>query len=107
YAGFGQPNFNGPDLATPVSVDGFNYGLVGSGYTAGSGVDGIPTTPLIQNTATFVLDSLPNGFSLASLSNVSFQYGTDLSETNVPGTSSAVPVPPTFTLALFALATFG
>jgi hypothetical protein len=77
-------NFNGTNLDDPVSLDGINFGIVSTaaGFNPNGGLSSVP---LIQNSVTFLLNSLPGNFSLSSISNVSFQYGTALSELNVPG----------------------
>ena len=50
---------------------------------------------LIKHSVTFTLASLPVGFTLAEISNVSFQYGTALTEPNIPGCTNCTPLPPT------------
>jgi hypothetical protein len=49
----------------------------------------------VNNTASFSLSGLPANFALSSISNVRFQYGTDLDEPSFPGVtdSTAVPTP--------------
>jgi hypothetical protein len=97
----GMSNF---DNSVPTSLDGFDYGLVGSGYTPGSGVDGIPGKPLIQTSMTFVFHTsadLGNNAANA-IGALSFQYGTALSELNLPGPpipgAGSVPAPPSVIL---------
>lgn len=96
-------NFNngaaGTDLDNPASLDGINFGII----SAASGFDpngGLANDPLIQDRAVFVLTGV-SGLTNADISNVSFQYGTNLSELNVPGicrngcstTTTQVPEP--------------
>ena len=92
---FGPGNlFPGPNLQGPISPDGVQYGIT-------SGVDNPATgnapvtgrNALIQSSAVFTLGSLPLTFTLADISNVSFQYGTDLNEPNI-----SVPEPSTLLL---------
>ncbi len=88
---FGGSNFPGSNLQGPVAVDGVQYGITSAGdnlvlgnaaVTGGNG--------LIQNSVTFTLTA-GSTFSEGDISNVSFQYGTSLSEPNVP----SVPEPGT------------
>lgn len=85
----GQPNFNGPDLEPPTSVDGLQYGIASAGDDPLTGNTGVMTSPLINNEVVFTL-TVPEGFSLTDISNVSFQYGTDLSEPNIIPAPGAV-----------------
>lgn len=85
--GVGQPTFPGPNLAGPVGLDGLQYGIVSAGDNPATGNGGVTGSEgLIDNSVTFTLGGLPAGFNLASIGNVSFQYGTNLSEPIVPGT---------------------
>jgi len=88
---FGGSNFPGSNLQGPAAVDGVQYGITSAGdnltlgnaaVTGGNG--------LIQNSVTFTLTA-GSTFSEGDISNVSFQYGTSLSEPNVP----SVPEPGT------------
>jgi hypothetical protein len=92
YGLFGPGNrFPGNNLAGPDAPNGLGYGITSAGDDPDTG--NTPVTgehPLIQNSVVFTLSGLPAGFDPnVSISNVSFQYGTDLSEPNVPG----VPAP--------------
>ena len=93
---FGNPNFNGPDLDPPDAVNGGNYGITSAGddpTTGNTGVTGGPpgnAEPLIQNQVIFTFTVSP-GFTLESIEDVSFQYGTTLNDpniTNVPEPAS-------------------
>lgn len=79
---FGPPDlFPGTNLAGPGSPDGLQYGITSAGDDPATG--NTPVTgaqSLIQNTVIFTLSGVPQGFRLLDISNVSFQYGTDLSE---------------------------
>jgi hypothetical protein len=86
-AGLGQPTFPGDNLAGPDALDGLQYGLVSAGDDPATGNAGVTGSGgLIDNSVTFTLSGLPDGFSLSSIGNVSFQYGTSLNEPIVPGT---------------------
>jgi|GEM_PF-377371 len=83
--------FPGANLQGPASTDGLQYGIVSAGddpstgntpVTGGSG--GNPVA-LIKNSVIFELGGLPQGFVLSNIGSVSFQYGTDLDEPNIPG----------------------
>jgi hypothetical protein len=114
--GVGQPNFTGPNLAGPTALDGAQYGLLSAGDNTATGNGGITGSDgLIKNSVTFSLSGLPAGFSLSSIGNVLFQYGTSLSETIIPGTGSCpngatnfptcsnqVPTPEPMSMALLA-----
>lgn len=101
---FGSGNFNGPDLQPPAAVDGMQFGLLSPVTTISDFNGGMLNNAFIQNQVTFTLSGLPAGFTLAgNVTNVSFQYGTALTEPNVPGT----PIPEPGTLALFGTGLLG
>ncbi|HEX2009521.1 MAG TPA: XDD4 family exosortase-dependent surface protein [Roseateles sp.] len=88
YGVFGGPNFNGPDLEDPVALDGLQYGIVTAGDDAATGNAGVTGSGgLIKNSVVFML-SYSGAFALTDISTVSFQYGTSLTEPNVPCTSN-------------------
>lgn len=99
-------NFNsgaaGTNLDGPTSLDGINFGIVSaaSGFNPNGGLAG---EPLIQSAVIFVLTGV-SGLTAADISNVSFQYGTAITETNVPGTpGTSVPEPSSLGLLGVAL----
>ena len=102
---FGPPNIiGGTNLAGPVSPNGLQYGIVSAGDNSLTGNGGVTGSGgLIKNSVIFTLSSLPQGFSLDSISNVGFQYGTNLSEPYFPSTPPqpgppVVPEPSSFVL---------
>jgi len=78
---FGQGNFG----SNGQNVDGFGEGIVGPGYTTGN--DHIPTTPLVQNSMTFLLTPSAT-FDVDNVTHVFFQYGTALEGQVVPEPST-------------------
>jgi hypothetical protein len=78
--------FPGSDLQPPTSPDGLQYGITSAGDNLGTG--NTPVTgenALIQNQVIFTLSGLPVGFDPSvSISDVNWQYGTDLREPNIP-----------------------
>ena len=100
----GNAVFPGPDLQGPPSgsVDGIQYGITTLFDTTGNDNGGLSGQGLVANEVDFVLSGLPAGFDTASITGVSFQYGTDLRETNFPGTHR-VPEPGSLALAGLAL----
>ncbi|MFA9439177.1 XDD4 family exosortase-dependent surface protein [Uliginosibacterium sp. sgz301328] len=79
----GNNLFGGTNLQGPDSVDGIQYGITTLSDTTANDNGGIDTAGLIKNAVDFVLTGLPQGFTLGMISNVSFQYGTSLTEPNI------------------------
>jgi hypothetical protein len=97
--------FPGADLAGPLSPDGLQYGLLSAGDDKDTGNGGITGSGgLIKNAVLFTLAA--NGFTLtpSSVSDVAFQYGTNLSE---PRIVAAVPEPQSLALVGAGLGFFG
>lgn len=95
---FGSGTFGGSNLAGPDAVDGMQYGLTSAGDNVATGNGGLESNAITKSSVTFLLN-IANGFTLASISNVTFQYGTDLAEPRFVA-NSRVPEP--MTLALVA-----
>lgn len=107
-------NFGGANLDDPAALDGINFGIVpdlwvASGFTNNK----LKKEPLIAGAVTFVLD-IPDNVSEADIKNVSFQYGTSLSEPSFTGettgglsSSGNNTVPEPGTLSLLGLALTG
>jgi hypothetical protein len=83
------PNFNGPNLANPLALDGPNFAIVSAaaGFDPNGGLAGVP---LVQDTVLFTLTGVL-GLTDSDITHVSFQYGTALSEANLPGTPGGGP----------------
>jgi hypothetical protein len=88
-------------------LQGLNYGLTSAGDdpTTGTGLVGNGGTPLIHNSVLFTFTVNPDVFQLDDISNVEFQYGTDLCETRLPGTPEQAPEPAS--VAVLGLAAAG
>jgi hypothetical protein len=83
-------NFNngvaGVNLDDPASLDGINFGIVTkNGLNPNGGLGGVP---VVSDSVTFQLSALTAFAGLANniITDVSFQYGTGYSETNIHGT---------------------
>jgi hypothetical protein len=85
---FGVPNLSGPG-----SPAGAEYGItqIGDNPTTNGGLSGVP---LITNQVIFTLAGLPSSFNvnaIGAISNITFQYGTSLSEArSIPEPGSLV-----------------
>jgi hypothetical protein len=103
---FGPANlFPGSNLEGPVSPDGVQYGISTAFDAPGNDNGGIAGVGLITNAVVFTLGQWPASLNLADISNVSFQYGTALSEPNVPGV--LIPEPSTGMLAMAGICLLG
>ena len=104
---FGGATFPGPDLEGPAAVNGLQYGLLSAGDNAATGNGGITGSGgLIKNSVLFTLGNWnPNW----TINNVTFQYGTSLTEPSFPsGPGPSVPDGgSTLILAGIALAALG
>jgi hypothetical protein len=89
--------FPGSDLSPPASPNGLNYGITSAGDDMATGNAAVTgSIPLIQNAVVFTLSGLPEGFDpTASIQNISFQYGTALTDPNLP-----TPAPTSGVIAL-------
>lgn len=106
---FGPPDlFPGPNLEGPASPNGLNFGMVSASDNPGTG--NMPVTgsePLIDNAVDFTF-SFGGSLDLRSIRNVSFQYGTSLSDPNIPGTPvEPVPSPDATLLGLVGVTLVG
>jgi hypothetical protein len=86
-------NFPGDNLQGPADVDGLQYGIVSAGYAGGGNAAVTGKNALIENSVDFTLSGLPAGFSPSDISGISFQYGTALTEPNIPGCGPNPPPP--------------
>ncbi|MFA6242608.1 MAG: PEP-CTERM sorting domain-containing protein [Candidatus Hydrogenedentales bacterium] len=92
---FGQANFPGNNLYGQTGVQGMAYGIVPASGTTGGNSPVTGSNPFIQNSVVFTL-SFTGQLNLDDISDVSFQYGTDLCEPNLP--STVVPEPASLSL---------
>lgn len=91
--------FPGSNLQGPASPGGLQYGITSWGDDPATGNTPVTgTNALIKNSVVFTLSGLPAGFDpAASISAVTFQYGTSLSEPQIHAPEPA-------TLALLVVA---
>lgn len=81
--------FPGTNLQGPSSPDGLQYGITSMGDNLATGNTPVTgTNALIKHSVVFTLGGVGSNFNLGRIGNVSFQYGTDLSEPNI-----TVPAP--------------
>ncbi len=103
---FGTSNvFPGPNVDGDPGVDGLDYGLLPAGDNLTTGNGGLNGRTLTKNSDTFLLSlgSLPGFNPSASIHNLTFQYGTALTETSIPGRPPALETPEPVTLALLGM----
>jgi hypothetical protein len=97
--------FGGPNLEGLKAPAGVCFGLTTVDDLPGNDKRSIKNKGLIQNVVVFVLDELPVDFTLADISDVSFQYGTSLKP--LPEISGAMiaafPEPSTVLLVVVGL----
>lgn len=90
---FGPGNlFPGNNLQGPSSPNGLEYGITSMGDNLATGNTPVTgTQALIKHSVVFTLSGAGSNFDLSRIGNVSFQYGTALSEPNirVPSPSTA------------------
>jgi hypothetical protein len=96
--------FSGPKLG---SSGGVKYGVTTDFDGLGNDKSTIKHQQLIENTIVFTMSGLPTNFTIADISNVSFQYGTDLKEENISGTSDSPAIPEPNTIVLVAVGLLG
>jgi hypothetical protein len=90
----GAGNFLGPNLDSPASVDGNNFSILPLGDNFATGNTGLRNDPQIWYYVILTLSGIPGGFDPSTaISNVSFQYGTSLTEPRLPGTPWQPPPP--------------
>jgi hypothetical protein len=105
YIGGSMGNFGGPNLDGTGSPNGINFGIVAptstSPFLPNNGQ--MSDNPLIEGEVVFTM-AIEGGSLLESqISNVSFQYGTDLTEPKLPaGLKPPKPVAEPATLLLLA-----
>jgi hypothetical protein len=104
---FGAGNrFPGANLDGPDAPDGLQYGITSAGDNPTVGNTKVTgASPLIKNEVVFTLGNWTLGDPTDYLSNVTFQYGTDLSEPSIPGRRITITqVPEPAALLLFGVA---
>lgn len=97
--------FPGGNLQGPASPDGLQYGITSTNDNPFTGTwDVSSDNKLIKNTVVFLLNGVPSNWKLTEdiITDVSFQYGTALSDPVVPAqfeNGKLIPEPSTFVLA--------
>jgi hypothetical protein len=80
--------FGGTNLAGPADPDGPQYGITTAGDNPATGNGGL-NTPIIQNQVVFRLDGFGGLDPAATISNLTFLYGTALTEPSFHATCVA------------------
>jgi hypothetical protein len=86
--------FPGANLYGPESPDGLQYGLTSAGDNPSTGNSAVTDTPLIKNEVIFTLGNWTFGDPTDYISNVTFQYGTALTEPSISGTRIVISQAP-------------
>lgn len=88
--------FPGPDLQSPASPDGVQYGILSAGDNTATENGGITSSGgLIKNQVVFTLGNWGGGNASTAISGVTFQYGTALDEGHYTGNCvNCVPTQP-------------
>ncbi|MEK6643580.1 MAG: XDD4 family exosortase-dependent surface protein [Planctomycetota bacterium] len=83
---FSGPNFPGSNLQGPAGVDGMQYGILSAGDNIATGNAAVTgSNAFVKNAVVFLLSGIDGNFDpSAVIGNVSFQYGTALTEPNIP-----------------------
>jgi hypothetical protein len=107
-AGLGIFGPNGDFGSNPQKVGGQDYSILPANYNLNNGT---AKNPFIEMAATFVLDITSGTVDLSKITNVTFQYGTDLSDAHIPNTPTVstvpVPIPAALPILTAALGGFG
>lgn len=93
----GGGNFNGPNLDSPDSPDGINFGIVApiTGSNPFNPKTGNMTAnPLIEGEVVFTMAISGGSLLETQISNVSFQYGTSIGEPHFKSKKTTVVTPP-------------
>lgn len=104
--------FPGSNLAGPDSPNGLQYGLTTAGDNLTTDNGGLAGNEVTKHSVEFVLGAGLTSAFLNDISNVTFQYGTSVSEPSVPGGGGGggggnAPEPASLTLVGVALAAAG
>ena len=79
------PPYNTNNLQGPEAVDGVQFGIISPSDDPTTGQSAVTgANAFVDNSVVFTLSGLPGSFTEADISNVSFQYGTSLSEPTIP-----------------------